>query len=102
MPVVVSCMDRRLNRYLDELNDGDTIFVRNAGANIGSLRDTLRHLIKADEIIVLPHTDCGAMGVVQRALSGERFSEILNPLIGSFSNLRVNGRNELERENLEV
>ncbi|MGC8558729.1 MAG: hypothetical protein ACP5NC_07055 [Nitrososphaeria archaeon] len=37
MRLVISCMDRRLNRYLDELNDGDTLFVRNAGANANSL-----------------------------------------------------------------
>jgi len=102
MRIIISCMDRRLNRYLDQWNDGNTVFVRNAGSNVGSLRDTLKLLKGADEIVVLPHTDCGAMGVVHKALSGEKMPDVLNPLITPFLNLRGKGREELERENLEV
>lgn len=86
MRIVISCMDRRLNGYLDQLNDGDIIFIRNAGANVNSLRETLKYIRDAEEILVLQHTDCGAMGVVHRALLWGRIPMILNPLIAPFLN----------------
>ncbi len=101
MRLVISCMDRRLNRYLDELNDGDTLFVRNAGANASSLHYTLKLIRDADEVIVLPHTDCGAMGVVHRALSGEKINGV-DSLITPFHGLEGSSRHELELENLRV
>ncbi|MEM0177086.1 hypothetical protein [Metallosphaera sp.] len=51
MRIVISCMDRRLNQFLEKnFNDGNTIFVRNAGASVNSLRNTLALLKRADEI----------------------------------------------------
>ncbi|QKR00217.1 carbonic anhydrase [Metallosphaera tengchongensis] len=103
MRLVISCMDRRLNHFLEkEYNDGKTTFVRNAGANIGSLKETLRLLKEAEEIVILPHTDCGAMGVVEKALRGETLPNLLKPLITPFQNLRVSNRAELETLNTRV
>ena len=61
-------MDRRLNTYLDEkYNDGNTLFLRNAGANAHCLLQSISNAVSSgavDKIIVLGHTDCGAMKVV--------------------------------------
>ncbi|MEL9969752.1 MAG: carbonic anhydrase, partial [Metallosphaera sp.] len=85
MRIVISCMDRRLNEFLEKnYNDGETVFIRNAGANINSLKETKALIKKADEIIILPHTDCGAMGVVERALNGEKLPNGLDTLISPF------------------
>jgi len=45
MKIVFSCMDRRLNEYLDSLNDGNTVFLRNAGANLYAVRNTIDALL---------------------------------------------------------
>ena len=47
MKLVLSCMDRRLNEYLDSLNDGNTIFLRNAGANLYAVRNAIEALQNA-------------------------------------------------------
>ncbi|MFP3215602.1 MAG: carbonic anhydrase, partial [Candidatus Micrarchaeota archaeon] len=74
MRLVLSCMDRRLNEYLDSLNDGNTIFLRNAGANLYAVKNTIDTLLNNEnitEIKVITHTDCGAMKSVAAALSGK-------------------------------
>ncbi|MEM3947353.1 MAG: carbonic anhydrase [Metallosphaera sp.] len=97
MRIVISCMDRRLNEFLEKnYNDGETVFIRNAGANINSLKETKALIKKADEIIILPHTDCGAMGVVERALNGEKLPNGLDTLISPFL-----GKGKLTRAQLE-
>ncbi len=96
-------MDRRLNEFLErEYNDGNTIFVRNAGANVGSLKATLSLLKSADEIVILPHTDCGAMGVVEKALKGESLPSSLEPLISPFRKYSNYTKGQLEQVNPEV
>ncbi|BCS92468.1 carbonic anhydrase [Metallosphaera javensis (ex Sakai et al. 2022)] len=103
MRIVISCMDRRLNEYLEKnFNDGNTVFVRNAGANVNSLKNTISLLKKADEILILPHTDCGAMGVVERALKGEKLPEGLEPLISPFRKFVGYSKPQLEQVNLQV
>ncbi|ABP94567.1 MULTISPECIES: carbonic anhydrase [Metallosphaera] len=103
MRIVISCMDRRLNQFLEKnFNDGNTIFVRNAGANVNSLRNTLALLKKADEILLLPHTDCGAMGVVEKALKGEKLPAELEPLISPFRKYLGYTKAQLEKVNVEV
>ncbi|MEM3839427.1 MAG: hypothetical protein QXF01_02515 [Candidatus Micrarchaeaceae archaeon] len=70
--IVVTCSDRRLSEYLDnKFNDGKTVFVRTAGADVTNISDTLtelafkegqgfksgygRHGIK--QILLFTHTD---------------------------------------------
>ncbi len=70
--LVLACMDRRLNGHLDEkYNNGNTLFLRNAGANAHCLLQSISEAVsegKIDEILVLGHTDCGAMKVVFDAI----------------------------------
>lgn len=102
--IVISCMDRRLNEYLDSINDGKTVFVRNAGANVRPLRRTLGELLDGKQIIkilIIPHTDCGAMGAVYNALiKDEKFSsDITVQLIDPFRALDFSKRERLEELN---
>lgn len=99
-------MDRRLNEYLDsKYNDGNTLFIRNAGANLTPILDLVREALRKNElkkgIYIATHNDCGAMGVVFQALtSGKSFgSGIYNALIKQFESIGFRSREGLEREN---
>jgi len=106
MKLVLSCMDRRLNRYLDSLNDGDTIFLRNAGANLYAVKNTVDALLNNEnitEIKVITHTDCGAMKSVAAALSGElKLSLAKEVLVDKFKGEKFATLEELERINTEM
>lgn len=107
MKIIISCMDRRLNEYLDSLNDGKTIFLRNAGANVSALRRSILSLLEEqniNEIKVITHTDCGAMKSVAKALSGEiKLSELADEvLISNFKGRRFNDEMELEAYNTKL
>ncbi len=57
------CMDARMNVIADSLNDGKSIFIRNAAGNPYSAIPTLDEVISnypIKQIIFIPHTDCGA------------------------------------------
>jgi len=98
-------MDRRLNKYLeDNYFDENTIFIRNAGANISSLKDTLARipLNEVQEIIIVTHTDCGAMKVVSNFLNLGSYPKILEPLISPFIHLKGASQEKLENINLEI
>lgn len=103
--LVISCMDRRLNMHLDRrYNDGKTFFMRNAGANVGTLADSIRDVLRKHEISsvhIATHTDCGAMGVVFQALKeGKRFeTSIHESLIKQFEGMGFRDRKELESSN---
>ncbi|WP_188681516.1 carbonic anhydrase [Thermogymnomonas acidicola] len=101
MHLIISCMDRRLNRYLQGMASGQTVFVRNAGANVATLKDTLGSLEGVESVTIITHTDCGAMGVVEQVLRGndrpDDLAEFMRPFIG----LRPD-RDEIERENGEL
>ncbi|AHC51549.1 carbonic anhydrase [Sulfolobus acidocaldarius SUSAZ] len=105
MKLVISCMDRRLNRYLAE-NFNDSIVIRNAGANVNSLRTTLvtyKNLI--DEVVLLPHTDCGAMKVVySNIVEGKKApsTAVEDKLIKQFTKMKFSSLSELERLNLKL
>ncbi|WP_231961140.1 MULTISPECIES: carbonic anhydrase [Sulfolobaceae] len=104
MRLVISCMDRRLNHFLRE-NYSDSIVVRNAGANMLSLSKTLeKYKNMIDEVIVLPHTDCGAMKVVFSSIKeGKKITSIVeDKLVNQFRDKAFNTLSELERLNLEV
>ena len=107
MKIVISCMDRRLNEYLDSLNDGETIFLRNAGANLNGLKTTLNVLLNNEnitEIKVITHTDCGAMKTVSKALNKEiELSPLANEvLVNLFKDLKSATPSELEEENTRI
>ncbi len=104
MRLVISCMDRRLNYYIRE-NYSDSIVIRNAGANILSLSKTLeKYKNIVDEVIVLPHTDCGAMKVVYSSIKeGKKITSIVeDKLVNQFMDKTFNTLSELERLNLKV
>ncbi len=102
--IVISCMYRRLSSFLDsEYNDADTIFLRNAGANVQTLLGSVKSVASANkikEIIIAPHTDCGAMGLVYKALHGEATtSKIVNEcLVSQFKDVGGYSRDEIERK----
>ncbi len=114
--LVISCSDRRLSQHLDNLYaDGNTFFVRTAGANVHVAARTILELAdrhQISEFIVLPHTDkkdpdhlgCGAMGYVQKSLTGEMTPEpaIERALVSQFSGIDVSNRARLEEANLEI
>jgi len=106
MKLVLSCMDRRLNRYLDSLNDGDTIFLRNAGANLYAVKNTVDALLNNEnitEIKVITHTDCGAMKSVAAALGGElKLNLAKEVLVDKFKGEKFETVKELERINTEM
>ena len=56
-------MDGRLNAHCDKaLNDGNTVFVSNAGASVLGVKGTITQAIQhfgVNEIILLTHSDCG-------------------------------------------
>lgn len=107
--ILISCMDRRLSAFLDsEYNDGSTVFVRNAGANVLTVLNTVKqlsieHPIKS--IVIAPHTDCGAMGLVEAAINGraKTSAQIDKYLVSQFKVNRFADRKELEsRINCDV
>ena len=107
--LVLSCMDRRLNDYLDEkYNDGNTLFLRNAGANVNTLLNTIKQLaieFPVKKIIIAPHTDCGAMGLVSSTIaSGSNAHELVEKaLVSQFRARKFSDRADLEsRVNGEV
>ncbi|MDE1845948.1 MAG: hypothetical protein KGH53_01550 [Candidatus Micrarchaeota archaeon] len=102
--IVISCMDRRLNQKLEqEYNDGNTIFVRNAGGCPSGAKNTLKRLMEENEvkeIVILPHTDCGAMGAVFKCMKeGEKFdAEVTEKLVKNFEGKFLHTRKQLEFE----
>ncbi|EET89988.1 MAG: hypothetical protein LVQ97_04185 [Candidatus Micrarchaeales archaeon] len=77
--VLISCMDRRLNLELDSrakdmAKDGSEVIVlRNAGANVGGLEESMRAIEEfagIDQIVIATHDDCGAMKFVAGCLDG--------------------------------
>ncbi|MGC8671369.1 MAG: carbonic anhydrase [Candidatus Micrarchaeia archaeon] len=101
LTIFVSCMDRRLNKYLEKEQDGRNLFVRNAGGNVLGLEQTLGFLIEnfnVTGIKVVAHTDCGAMGYVYNAVKkGE--NGIHKQLVEEFANEKFADRLELEKLN---
>jgi len=63
---VLACMDTRLNpAVLLGLEDGDAHVIRNAGGFVSD--DVIRSLtlsqgLGTEEVVVIQHTDCGALG----------------------------------------
>lgn len=101
--VLITCMDTRLSEEAEKnYNDGKTIFARNAGGLPGGLKNTVKRILEENsgikEVLIMPHTDCGAMGAVFRCLmQGEKFDqEILDGLVKYFENKPILTREDLE------
>lgn len=102
--IVITCMDRRLSEEAEKnYNDGKTIFARNAGGLPSGLKNTIKKILNENEniheIVMMPHTDCGAMGAVFKSLiQGEKFDqEIFDGLVKTFENKPIMSRDELEK-----
>ncbi|AAT42758.1 hypothetical protein [Picrophilus oshimae] len=67
MDVLISCMDYRLSRYLENRAD---IIIRNAGGVIYDIIEKIKSL-KPDRIIYMPHSDCAAMKLAGRILNND-------------------------------
>lgn len=101
MKILITCMDRRLNGYVDERNDGKTIILRNAGANVKGLAESINSLLNnenVDSVEVITHTDCGAMKVAFATLhEGEKASDAISEnLVEQFSKQNFANLEELE------
>ncbi len=88
--VILACMDRRLNEEVDRMNEGNAVILRNAGANVMSAEGAIREAIDAypniRKIMLVPHLDCGAMGLVSSTiLEGKQAdNRVYNDLIAQF------------------
>ncbi len=102
--LVISCMDRRLSGYLDsKYNDGKTLFLRNAGANVKTLGNSILSILKSNgitKVVIAPHTDCGAMGYVEKVLTGAATPspQLDEALVSQFKGSQHENRDELERD----
>jgi len=97
-------MDRRLNNIIDKNNDGNTVMLRNAGANVNGLSRSITFLLNNNDIKtikLIPHTDCGAMKVVYNALKGKikPSSSIYESLVKQFEGKEFSTIEELEMIN---
>ncbi len=104
--LVISCMDRRLNLFIEEQYP-DAVVLRNAGANVYALESKIKDIVREKdirEIIVLAHTDCGAMGKVYSVLKQNAHAEedLAEELISHYSGLEFSTREELESENYRM
>ena len=101
--ILVACMDRRLNALVDTHNDGKTKILRNGGGDVSSLESSIRNGINENNInriLVLTHTDCGAMKVVYMALKGEtKVSGSISERVNPFRDLSHKDKAELEKIN---
>jgi hypothetical protein len=70
--LVLRCMERKFNAYLDERFDyANTAFVSNAGASVLGLKDTITQAIQhfgVEEIVILTHNGCGNSKEVAREI----------------------------------
>ncbi len=100
--VLISCMDRRLNNYI-ESKYSDFFVFRNAGANVYGIEQQLKEFVNdhnVDKLVIAPHTDCGAMKVVKSSLEGkQRDSDIDNLLTNHFLSFKDSN---LEEKNKEI
>lgn len=116
--IVIGCMDRRLNGYIDEnFNNDHTYILRNAGANVHTLEESIRNIVQNEpivRIVLLPHTssspegvkdgDCGAMKFTSAAVKdGKKVSEAVEDgLVAQFRGLSFGSVHELEIVNQKL
>jgi carbonic anhydrase len=102
---VLTCMDARIAvEELFGLSVGDVAVVRNAGAvaSDDAIRSLLvtRHVLGAEEIVVMGHTDCGLRGLDDAGLRWRLVREtgrISVTTFGSFDDLEAHVREQVAR-----
>jgi hypothetical protein len=115
--IILSCMDRRLNEEMDRHNKGNQIFLRNAGANVSSIMESIVNISNRNDvnkITVYVHDDCKAMALVYdilkhgKTVNGETIldgkvidSQIMEVLVKPFANENFNTVQELEAINFK-
>jgi carbonic anhydrase len=104
---VLACMDSRiLFEHCLGLKPGDAHMIRNAGgiATEDALRSLIvsHHLLDTQEFIIINHTDCGLLGVIEYELrarltskTGAVASEPAH--FYTFDNLEANVRHQIQR-----
>lgn len=102
MRLIISCMDYRLSEEVMKRikEDGKTLIIRNAGANLYSIKDVISGL-NVDEVVFLPHTDCAAMKLVYSTIKEgkEVDKEVEEKLVSQFRNFTFSSLQELEKLN---
>lgn len=99
MELVITCMDRRLNKLIAQRHPNAYV-VRNAGGNVYTLENTLRGL-RPSRVYLYTHTDCGALKYIFDALQGKATP---HPAAGRILDLYRGARDleELERIHFEL
>jgi hypothetical protein len=101
--IILACMDRRLNEEVDRLNEGDAVVLRNAGANVPMAEKALREVLNTypniRKILLVPHLDCGAMGLVSSTLVNGQSADprVYADLIAQFKG-KFKSRKDLEED----
>ncbi|MGC8479151.1 MAG: hypothetical protein ACP5M9_00570 [Candidatus Micrarchaeia archaeon] len=75
--IALMCMDARMNFIADSINDGKTLFIRNAAGTPNGAIKTLENIFLQNpisKIIYYPHTDCGACKFTYSLLSKKESS----------------------------
>ncbi len=104
--LVISCMDRRLNDFIEQ-HYSDCFVIRNAGANVYPITKEIKDLIKDKdirEIVLLAHTDCGAMKKVFGVIKDRKpvDLDLEDNLISHYRDLNFTNISELEKDNLKL
>jgi hypothetical protein len=105
--IILACMDRRLNGYVDQLmlEHPNSVSLRNAGANVLTERESLNKLItkNTERIILLPHTDCGAIKFVSSIINGGSTApKLYSDLVQQFKGKDAITLEALEKLNLKI
>ncbi|MEM0154691.1 MAG: carbonic anhydrase [Methanothrix sp.] len=104
--LVICCMDRRLNDFLEKEYNGAFVF-RNAGANVAPLIPAIKQIVKENDIgtiTLITHDDCGAMKKTFAVIKegAEATEELKDELINQFNEVDFNTRSQLEEKNTEL
>ncbi|MDG7052088.1 MAG: hypothetical protein JRN19_06535 [Nitrososphaerota archaeon] len=102
--LIISCMDYRIQDAIDDAIDGNDekfVIMRNAGANVKELRNSIVGMIKqggVKRIKLMPHSDCAAMKIVYSALKENKHYDavIYESLVEQFNGKNFNSLKELE------
>ncbi len=104
--MVICCMDRRLNDFLEN-KYGGAFVLRNAGANVAPLMPMIKQIVREngiDTITLVTHDDCGAMGKAFAVIKkgAEATDELKDELINQFKTVDFETKGQLEEKNTEL
>ena len=106
--LVISCMDPRLNEYLDEKyirnkKYGKVEIWRNAGGRVTTDRKLIEYILKnkAKRVILAPHTDCKAKlhiyEALEKGIKNTANDEIVDEAIGFLGGAEFRNREECDK-----